>query len=187
MVYEGLKRYGKDEIAAEYAKKCMNIWWKNWESRGWCPENHNPETGMRSEMAHSHYIWGNLMPLIGIKELIDVEPWGPPGVLRFGSMSKEASSVHNWQWLGHRYDVVITNCTTSLHRDGKLRFKAEGGPCVVREFNPNQKDSSFLISSKNELQLELYSPNSGLGCQKLVIPAGQHRIKPEAQPCVQKL
>lgn len=184
MVYEGLKRSGQDEIAADYARKCINIWWKNWEPHGWTPENHHPETGMRSEMAHSHYIWGNLMPLIGIKELIDVEPWGPSGVLRFGSMSKEASSVHNWQWLGYRYDVSINNGTTTLHRDGKLRFKTEGGPCVVREFDPSRKDSSFLLSSQNELRLELYSPSSGLSYKKLVIPAGRYRIKPDAQSFV---
>jgi hypothetical protein len=160
MVYEGLKRCHLDQTAAEFAEKSVKLWLKNWNEHQWACENYNPLTGGRGGVSHVHYNWSMLLPLTGLQELIDIEPWGAPDAIRFGTLSTQANSIMNVSIHGHRYDVVCADQETILRQDGRTIFQAQGAPVVVRDFlqSPQQNQTSFTINASDKSQITLYPP-----------------------------
>jgi hypothetical protein len=134
------------------ASKCAALWRKNFEERGFSPENFNPETGERSgaaltvegvshPMSCDHQSWSMLLPFLGVKELIDMEIWTAPDALRFGSLSPTVSSVENYPWHGHFWKVVSGGGSLALHRDGQLIFQAVGGGGAAGVYAAGGKDT----------------------------------------------
>ncbi|MFA6135003.1 MAG: hypothetical protein WC869_13390 [Phycisphaerae bacterium] len=179
LTYEGLKRYELDEIAAELAAKSVDLWWGNWTAHGWSSENYDPRTGERSKMwSHKHQSWSMLLPLLGLKELIDVEWWDAAEAIRFGSMSNEGSAVRNCRVRGRSCDVSIGEGRTQMRRDDGVTFLAVGGPCVVRGFRAHERECSFRVKSGQALRIELTL--TGAEPVTLDVPAGYHRVAIEA-------
>ena len=187
LVYEGLRRAGHDTTARVLAAKCVALWRKNWEERGLCPENYHPETGGITEPAegplgphptsNARQSWSMLLPLLGVKELIDIETWDEPDSLRFGTETTESSSVRNWLWRGHRLDVRQAEGSLELHCDGRRIFRADGGPASVRHFKMSDKGARFEIRSACPLRVET-SLRPGEPPTTLDLAAGRHKVDP---------
>ena len=159
MVYLGLKRYGLDGVAAEFAQKSVDLWMQNWRRHSWSCENYNPENGARAFMAsHVHYIWGALLPLCGAEELIDVEMWSDEAGIRFGSMAPSSNTQFRVPLHHHLYDLKINHRETILWQDERMIFRCEGGRCVVRDFIIEPAGCRFSIRAERPLQVEIHPP-----------------------------
>ena len=148
LTYQGLKRYGFDEIAAEFAEKSVRLFMRNWERYATNNENFLV-TG--EGVAHRHYTWGTLLCLIGLEELIDVSPWDG---LRFGSLGMEESSIVNVKIGKDVYEVSTTSQGLQLKRNARVIFSADS-KAVIRHFVSENGLTSFQITVKNPVRITL--------------------------------
>ncbi len=156
LVYEGLKRYKQDKIAAEFAGKSVALWWKNWANYNYACENYHPVTGERSPMANKHYNWSMLLPLIGIQEIIDVEGWGEYSSVRFGNVATtDKNSLYNVYILNDKYDVMCGPDYIELSRNDKVIFIARGGVITVRDFKYNTDIVEFEAKVYESVQIQI--------------------------------
>ncbi|MEV0893929.1 trehalase family glycosidase [Promicromonospora sp. NPDC050262] len=138
-VYDGLKRYGLDEAAAEVATKSTAMWLTSYKEIGWFPEYFDPEPGqvinsVATDTAWRTYSWSNLMPLMSTQELIADEPWGDADGFRFGTLGLPGTNtVSEVPLKGHAWSVTAGPRTTTLERDGRTVVRAEGGRIVARD------------------------------------------------------
>jgi hypothetical protein len=156
LVYEGLKRSGFDEVAAEVAAKSCRLFLKDWQTSGHVHETYNARTGKGEDMhtpsSTTYYAWGGLLPLMMVEELIDVEPWGSG--LRLGSLSGETTSVHNVRIMNDSYDVFLGPGLRVL-RNGQKFLESEH-PIVLRNFRWEKDLLRFDIVAAGVTQLKLY-------------------------------
>ena len=134
--YEGLKRYGFDDVAAQLAERTFRLVRKNWDSTGALWENYNSITGEGDSHgwggSTKHYSWSAALPLMAIMECIDTEAWGEG--LRFGSLGlTERSRVLHWQIRDFDYDVTTGPDITELRRNNQRIFYARSA-LVVRNY-----------------------------------------------------
>ena len=146
-VYEGLKRYGYDDVAAELANRTYHLVKTNWDATGALWENYNSITGQGN--AHGaggstrHYAWSAALPLIAIMECIDQEAWQEG--LRFGSIGLDQESrIQNLTIQGHQYSVSVGPDLTQLRRDTVKVFSIDAA-AVIREFDWNPDHATFKI------------------------------------------
>ena len=106
LVCEGLRRYRFDDVATEFATKCLNMFMENWRADGGVYENYNADTGRGADVwnAARLYHWGGLLAFIAMQELIDVEP---AGWLRIGSLKFPAGAVRRVRITGNLWDVEL--------------------------------------------------------------------------------
>ena len=79
----------------------MALFRQSWEHRRLCPENFNATSGEALDQPDTEgfYVWGALMPMLGVAEVMDVSPWagwtirndGMP--LRLGPIRSPAGTV----------------------------------------------------------------------------------------------
>ena len=154
LVYEGLKRYGFDEEAHQFAQKSASLFLKEWKEEGHYHENYNSVTGEGDDVPNSdpYYTWGSLLALLGVYELIDVEAWGG---LRFGALgvSKEMT-LKNFQIDGHMYSVTLSPKLTKVTRDGKVFFEASRN-VVVRNYAKKFHSICFDIKGEGKTTLKI--------------------------------
>ncbi len=119
LVYEGLKRYHFDDVAAAFAAKSAALFRGEWERCGWVCENYDALTGQRTSVQSDPlYHWGALLAFVAIQELIDVSPLTG---LRFGTTASTVDAgVANVQVAGHLYDVTRQADGLRVGRDGDL-------------------------------------------------------------------
>jgi len=72
LVYQGLKAYGFDAVATEYAQKSLSLFLRSWENFQLCPENFDSRTGEAGGQRHQS--WGPLFALIALEEYLDFTP-----------------------------------------------------------------------------------------------------------------
>ncbi len=120
LVAEGLRRYRFDDVAADLARKGLDMFMRNWREDGGVYENYNADTGRGADVwnAARLYHWGGLLAFIAMQELIDVEP---AGYLRVGSLRSPDAELSNVNIGGRRYDVAL---------DGGVRVKCDGQPML---------------------------------------------------------
>jgi len=148
LVYQGLKRYCFDEVAAQFAEKSVKLFMENWNRNATNNENFLV-TGEGA--GHRHYTWGTLLCLIGIEELIDISPWDG---LRFGSLGMEKASIVNVRIGKDTYDVLTNPTELKLKRNGQLVFLTDS-KAVVRHFVNEDKVISFHITTKKAAKITL--------------------------------
>ena len=153
-VYEGLKRYGYDDVAAELATQTHRLVKTNWDKTGALWENYNAITGEGN--AHGaggstkHYAWSAALPLIPIMECIDQEAWGDG--LRFGSIGlSQQSRIQNFPIQDHRYSVTVGPDLTELWRE-TIRLFSTDNAAVIREFTWNPDHVTFKIKLGKSVQ-----------------------------------
>lgn len=153
LVAEGLRRYRFDEAAAEFARRGLKMFLRNWRDDGGVYENYNADTGAGADVwnAARLYHWGGLLALVAIQELIDSEP---AGFLRFGSIEMPDAKIRNFRLAGSVYDVdlgqgVLARC------DGRLLLECDTR-AVIRV--PLGEREQIEISAPKAGKLVLYSP-----------------------------
>ena len=176
LVYEGLKRYRLDAPAAELATKSTTMWLENWRDGNQTCENYHPQTGRLTAHASRAQSWSMLLPLMGVQELIDIEPWAAGEGLRFGTLACQPSRLSNVRLQGHVYDVASGGGMTRLTRDGQVIFEARGANVVVRQFVlAPDGHCSFDIVADARVEL-LVSPPGRAQPLRRALDAGEHRL-----------
>jgi hypothetical protein len=183
LVYQGLKRYGFDVEAGAFARKSARLFLRNWERDRGCYENFLAG-GAGSNV--KHYTWGALLCLVGLEELIDVEPWGG---LRIGTLSAESASVKRILVGGAHWDVSAGPSGLTCLRENRLLFKTDG-PAIVRDFSEDGGGARFTIFSPRPVVLYWYASAVGSAREdgadveaagrdpsKIRISAGRHEVR----------
>jgi len=130
LVYEGLKRYGLESIAQEFAIKSVELFSREWEEEGHVHENYNAITGEGDDVKNSDplYTWGGLLSYIGMQELVMIEPWS--GCIRFGSLCNRRASLRNYRALGAKWDIESSNKGIIVIKDGVEVVRSPGAVTV---------------------------------------------------------
>jgi glycogen debranching enzyme len=186
LVYQGLKAYGFDIEASEFANRSAGLFLRTWSSFQLCPENFDARTG---EAAGQRFqSWGPLFALLGLEEFLDFNPWEG---FRFGLLRPEdKGNLSRLMIQGRSYDVETSPKQTRLLEDDREIFRADGG-CVVRHFLYSENEVSFELSSLRPRQVKLRflregkyqllldeAPREVFRGQdfRIKIPAGIHRV-----------
>jgi len=186
LLYQGLKAYGFDAIASEFARKSLDLFLRTWKNFQLCPENFDSRTG--EPKGRRYQSWGPLFALIAVEDYLDVNPWEG---FRFGMIQPEKKGkLKRISFQGRHYDVEISPSEIKLKEEGKEIIKANGG-AVFRHFFYSEEEISFEIKSlerrdiriqfltKGRYQLriddkikEIFKGNS----LKFKVPDGEHTI-----------
>ena len=186
LVYQGLKNYGFDAVASEFAAKSSSLFLRSWENFQLCPENFDSRTGEAGGQRYQS--WGPLFALIALEEYLDFTPWQG---FRFGMLNPEKQGKLSRIFIHQRhYDVGVSPAELTLIEEGREIFRADGG-AVIRQFLYSDYEVSFEISSletrkikiqfisKGKYQLlldgELKKVFKGKGV-KFIVPEGNHSV-----------
>ena len=153
LVYEGLKRYHFDDVAAEFAARSAALFRGEWERHGWVCENYDARTGQRTSVQSDPlYHWGALLTFIAVQELIDVSPLSRSlGGLRLGTTAEaDDAGIANVQIAGHLYSVV--------HQANGLTVKQDGGLLWIL---PPRTEWSGVEWTDDDVELTSRSANGG--------------------------
>jgi hypothetical protein len=144
IVYEGLKRYGFDETAAEFAQKSIKMFENGWLKGNMFCENYNMFTGAGDDVWNSStgYGWGALLANLALQELIDVEGWHR--VLRIGTLSQKTWGVKRYCLGDDMFSIESAKTGLKVKRNGSIWIETTT-PVVLR----------FASFARNPLQLEL--------------------------------
>jgi hypothetical protein len=156
-VYQGINRYGFDQVALQYAQKSYDLYMEDW--RG--PQHDDEQYGAAGGNGGGdpHYTWGALLPQLALDQYADVNPWEG---LRFGALSPAKSGeFRGVRWNGHTYDITIGPDKTGLARDSKVRFEANAG-VVVRDYQEEESRLSFRVKSDRPVQVTTRELEAGV-------------------------
>jgi putative isomerase len=75
--WEGLRRYGYDDLASDLAQRSWRMFVPEWEGKRHCHENYHITDPAQHESPDSDvfYSWGALIPLMAALEGADFSPW----------------------------------------------------------------------------------------------------------------
>jgi neutral trehalase len=150
LVYQGLKTYGFDAVASEFAWKSSSLFMRTWENYQICPENFDSRSGEPGGQRFQS--WGPLLTLISLEEYIDFTPWEG---FRFGMLDTEVKGeLSRINIQGRHYDLLISPSKLNLDEEGK-RILSLSGPAIIRRFLYSKNIISFEIKSLKKRKIEL--------------------------------
>ncbi len=156
LVYEGLNRYGLDDVALQFAQKSYELFQEDWQAHQHTNEQYYAWGG--SAGGDKHYTWGALLCLIPMEQYIDETPWDG---FRFGALNPPADGdLSNITWNHHHYDIAIGPARTTLTRDHKVRFEASAG-VIVRRYTLSSTNFSFAVKSLHTTNITTREVTSG--------------------------
>jgi hypothetical protein len=162
-VYDGVKRYGFDDVAGEFAARSTAMYLDAWDKDNWFPESFDPEPGQSImdsavDTAWRTYSWSNAMAVQSLHELISDNPWdGDPSGIMFGTLSLPGTnSIANVRLRGHTYSVSAGPRRTTLVRDGEVVFRATGARVAVRDFLLTSSGASFAVNADGQAHIEVF-------------------------------
>jgi hypothetical protein len=186
LIYQGLKAYGFDAVASEYAKKSADLFMRSWENFQICPENFDSRTGEAG--GHRHQGWGSLLALIALEEYMDFTPWDG---FRFGMIQPERTGKLSRLFIqGRHYDVEVAKKKVKLKEEGRVILEAKKA-AVFRRFLYSENEVAFTITTlkKNEIRINLLAKGRyqieidnqpaeifGGRSKKIKIPEGEHNV-----------
>lgn len=157
LVYQGLKAYGFDLVAADFARRSADLFLRIWKNYQLCPENFDSRTGEAGGQRYQS--WGPLFALIGLEEYLDVTPWDG---FRFGQLKPEGKGImRRMSILGRHYEVEISS-RIKLKEEGKELLRTDN-PAVFRHFLYSSREISFEVKSlkKNGISINLGARRKG--------------------------
>jgi hypothetical protein len=116
-----------------------------------------------------------LLPLIGLKELIDVEWWNDRPSLRLGSLAPGIHEIKRLPIRGHIHDLRQDDTSLVLVIDQKTVLKVVGDRVVIRHFIHTDDSVEFEITTTKTTTLSLARRQSG--SLEFSLPAGKHLIR----------
>jgi hypothetical protein len=150
LIYEGLKAFGFDAEASEFAKKSAGLFLRAWENFQLSPENYHPLSG---EAAGRRFrSWGPLFALLAVEEYLDFSPWEG---FRFGMINPEEKGILSRISIqGRRYDLSIAPKELILKEEERPIVTIDGG-AVVRHFLYSENEVSFDIKTMSERRIRV--------------------------------
>jgi len=186
LLYQGLKAYGFDTIASEFAKKSANLFLRAWKTFQICPENFDARTGEPG--GQKFQSWGPLFALIALEEYLDFTPWEG---FRFGMIAPEKEGrLSRLAIQGRHYEVEVSRKKIVLREEGKEIVRTNGG-AVFRQFLYSDNEVSFTVNTLDERKIKINFIKKGkyqLMLDNLVqrifrgeevtfrVPAGNHSV-----------
>jgi len=148
LIYQGLKAYGFDTIASEFAEKSVSLFLRSWENFQLSPENFDSRTGEAGGKRHQS--WGPLFALIGLEEYLDMTPWEG---FRFGMIEPERQgTLSQLSIQGRHYEVNVSRKRLRLLEEGNEILDSDGGG-VFRHFIYDENEVSFEVKSLDKLKV----------------------------------
>lgn len=150
LVYQGLKAYGLDAVASEFARKSADMFLRSWTTFGLSPEHFDSLTG---EGGGGRFQSGSVLAaLIGVEEYLD---FTPREGFRFGMLKPDAKGKLSRVLIqGRHYEVECGNGATVLREEGETLFAADRG-VVVRRFLYTEPEVSFSIKALKKVRVKL--------------------------------
>ena len=186
LIYQGLKAYGFDAVASEYAKKSAELFMRSWINFQLCPENFDSRTGEAGGLRHQS--WGPLFALIALEEYMDFTPWDG---FRFGMIQPEKRGKLSRLYIqGRHYDIEISPKKVKLKEEGRVILKANKA-AVFRRFLYSENEVGFDITTlkrtkirinllaKGRYQIEIDNQPAEIfegKSTKFQIPEGEHNV-----------
>ncbi len=150
LIYQGLKAYGFDAVAEDFARKSADLFLRSWKNFQLCPESFDTRTGEAS--GQRHWSGGPLLALIAIEEYLDFTPWEG---FRFGMLKPEGKgSLSRIAIQGRHYGVEVAPSRTVLREEGRTLVRADGG-AVVRRFLYTESEVSFDFKALDDREVRL--------------------------------
>jgi len=150
LVYQGLRAYGFDAVASEFAKKSSELFLRSWKNFQICPENYDSRTGEAGGQRYQS--WGPLFALIGLEEYLDFTPWDG---FRFGMIKpEEKGKLSRISIQGRHYDVEVRPSEIKLIEEGKEIIKANRS-AVFRHFLYSESEISFETKSLEQIEIKV--------------------------------
>lgn len=77
-LWHALRASGFDREASAFAAKSFRLFERSWLDERIVAENYNAETGDAMDQGDTDpfYSWGAMLPLLGVAEVMDINPWG---------------------------------------------------------------------------------------------------------------
>ncbi|MGZ5479848.1 MAG: MGH1-like glycoside hydrolase domain-containing protein, partial [Candidatus Aminicenantales bacterium] len=186
LLYQGLKAYGFDAVASEFARKSAEMFMNSWRSFGLSPENFDSLTGEAG--GERYQSGGPLAALIAVEEYLDFTPHEG---FRFGMLKPDAKGrLSRVLVQGRHYEVEVSNSSTVLREEGETILSVDGG-AVVRRFLYNESEVSFIIKTlkRREVRLRLLKKGKyqllidgrevdvfSASSRKFEVPEGDHTV-----------
>jgi hypothetical protein len=186
LVYQGLRRYNFDLVAAELAKRSVDLFLGSWTRSQLCRENYDGRTGEGG--GQKYQSWGPLFALTGIEEFIDVTPWDG---LRMGSLSPPGTTTLD------RIRICARTWRVTLSASG-LRVSVDGDdlltstrPIVLRHVKLSSNEVSAETHSEEKTTVRFALGSADLStildgtefispASAVELPAGVHTISVRA-------
>jgi putative isomerase len=129
LVWLGLKRNGLMTAADTLRKKSRDLFAASWASR-LAPENFNALTGAALDQPDTDpfYSWTALLPLMGLAELSDIDPWNGWCLGNVGS-DMEVGPVNS---PSGPVTVKRRRGWIEVHQDGELCFATDAKPGIAQ-------------------------------------------------------
>jgi hypothetical protein len=135
LAYLGLKHALPPEQRMEFSRRNVRMFMDNWLADGGCYENYTPDGKGSSD---PHYSWGALLCLIGLEEILDIEP---DGRIRLNGGLEESIELQNIPYGGRIYSVKVGNKHATVRHQGEVILEAMERPI----FKQGLKSSSIRI------------------------------------------
>ena len=150
LVYQGLKAYGLDAVASEFARKSAEMYLRSWQSFGLSPEDFDSVTGEAGgDRFHSG---GPLAALIAVEEYLDFTPHEG---FRFGILKPDGKGRLSRVLIqGRHYEVEVSNSSTVLREEGETILSVDGG-AVLRRFLYSEAEVSFAVKTLKRREIRL--------------------------------
>lgn len=130
LVFQGLKHYASPELQNEFADKSLRLFMRNWTSKRVCGENFLSTDGTQSSTPQ--YTWGALLCLLGLENIVRLEP---DGKLRLNGTLKVHAELRNVPLGGHTYRVHVSPGRTELIAEhGVGSIATASGEVLVMEW-----------------------------------------------------
>lgn len=159
IIYQGLIRYGLDEIAGELAYKSAKLWLNHTNAAMDNFAFYLPTGGkVRDPKLRSNL--GNMMALIGIQTLIDVDYFRDDMgfAIRFGTFAKGAHAISKIKIMDNEYSISVDDYSTILLANNTEVFRTEGGRCIVRQFTETKDGCEFVVNTLTPVKLDISVP-----------------------------
>ena len=186
LVYQGLKSYGFDVVASEFARKSAEMFLRSWESFGLSPENFDSLTGEAG--GERYQSSGPLAALIAVEEYLDFTPHEG---FRFGILKPDSKGKLSRVLVqGRHYEVEAGNSSTILREEGETILAVDGG-AVIRRFLYNESEVSFNVKTLKKREIKLRFLKKGKyqllvdgremdvfsgSAHKFDVPEGEHTV-----------
>jgi hypothetical protein len=166
LIYQGLKAYGFDAVASEYAKKSAELFMRSWTNFQICPENFDSRTGEAGSLRYQS--WGPLFALIALEEYMDFTPWDG---FRFGMIHPEKRGKLSRLFIqGRHYDIEVSPKKVKLREEGRVILETNKA-AVFRRFLYSESEVAFDVKTlkKSEIKINL-------------LAKGRYQIEVDNQP-----
>jgi neutral trehalase len=167
LLYQGLRRYGFDQAAAELAQRSVDLFLGTWREYRLCRENYDSRTGAGG--GHRYQSWGPLFALIGIEEFLDVNPWDG---LRIGAPAALGRTMlRRLRARGHEWAITLAPDGTRVEMDGDLLFESDR-PIVARqvEVTPDELHAELATGAETTLRTPGGTRPLAAGRLRVVLP-----------------